>query len=93
MPLLRLPLCHSMVASIQRCLTTVYVSLTSLLLCAVLYSSALAFDSPRQTHFNKLQEEFRIPRYGNGTGGELCLSKAQFTKTKHKPPLLPEKVR
>ena len=45
-----------------------------------------------KAHFNKLGETFRIPRYGNGTGGELSLKKSQFKKTKHKPPLLKEKV-
>eukprot|EP00045_Choanoeca_perplexa_P015690 m.200708 g.200708 ORF g.200708 m.200708 type:complete len:1643 (+) comp17055_c0_seq1:162-5090(+) len=43
-------------------------------------------------HFNKLQDEFVLARYGNGTGGDLELAKPMFKRIKHAHNLLPEKL-
>eukprot|EP00049_Salpingoeca_infusionum_P006079 m.101061 g.101061 ORF g.101061 m.101061 type:complete len:877 (+) comp13190_c0_seq6:218-2848(+) len=43
------------------------------------------------SHFSKLEDEFEIPRYGNGTGEKLHLKKSKFTRQKHTEPLVPER--
>lgn len=44
-----------------------------------------------QTHYQKLAAEVTIPRYGNGTGGDVKFYKADLTRAKHNTPLVQER--
>jgi len=46
-----------------------------------------------QAHYAKLRDpEVVIPRFGNGTGGEIRFHKSQLIRTKHNTPLVEEKI-
>eukprot|EP00039_Didymoeca_costata_P016272 m.287898 g.287898 ORF g.287898 m.287898 type:complete len:900 (+) comp16368_c0_seq19:280-2979(+) len=45
-----------------------------------------------QAHYAKLSVEITIPRFGNGTGGDITFLKSQLKRAKHNTPLVGEKL-
>eukprot|EP00911_Craspedida_sp_UC1_P000085 UC1_evm1s71 len=45
-----------------------------------------------QSHYAKLPAEVTLPRYGNGTGGDITFYKADLVRRKHNTPLVEERM-
>lgn len=45
-----------------------------------------------QSHYQKLPAEVVIPRFGNGTGGDIKFPKSFLTRAKHNTPLIAERL-
>lgn len=45
-----------------------------------------------QSHYQKLPAEVVVPRFGNGTGGDIKFSKSLLKRSKHNTPLISEKL-
>lgn len=68
--------------------------------CFVKYGCVYWFYDPEddedaivycQSHYQKLAQEVVIPRFGNGTGGDIKFDKSKLLRTKHNTPLVEEK--
>lgn len=69
--------------------------------CFVKYGSVYWYHDPEddedpiifcQSHYQRLQNEVSIPRYGNGTGAEITFDKTMLERRRHTSPLCQEKL-
>jgi hypothetical protein len=45
-----------------------------------------------QAHYQKLPADNKLPRFGNGTGGDIEFKKSQLMRAKHNTPLVSEQL-
>eukprot|EP00041_Stephanoeca_diplocostata_P024995 m.644358 g.644358 ORF g.644358 m.644358 type:complete len:981 (+) comp22648_c0_seq2:318-3260(+) len=45
-----------------------------------------------QSHYQRLSHEITMPRFGNGTGGDITFKKDDLVRAKHNTPLVPERL-